>query len=207
MEPSTGGMISSVILAERDFAVAETAVFGCPYQHIAFTGGEEGLAFGIRFLIGYGVELGVVVYLKLDVGSGGRPAVLVHDGDRRFGGRGVVVDHVDLGVAVGYVHHLFRSVVFAEHFRMHQHTTVSRSVEPSQVEDRFRLAGAEEVPFAVYPGFHPSVVIVGMCPARRIDLARRYADRTEGGYRECRLFAATAVGCLHGCERRTCPGV
>ena len=46
-----------------------------------------------------------------------------------------------------------------------------------------------------------------MRPARRIDLAGRYADRTEGGNRESRFFAATPVGCLHGCQRRACPGV
>ena len=120
-----------IVFAERHLAVAELAVFGRPYQHVAFTGGEESLAIRIGFLVSDRVELGIVVDLELHIGSSGRQAVLVYDGDRRFGGRGIIVDHVDLGVAVGYVHHLFRPVVFAEYLRVHQHTAISRPVEPS----------------------------------------------------------------------------
>ena len=64
----------------------------------------------------YGIELGIVIYFELDIGSGSQLAVFIHNGDRCFGRRGIIVDHVDLGVTVGYVHDFFRSVVFAEYF-------------------------------------------------------------------------------------------
>ena len=196
-----------IVFAERHLAISELTVLSRPYQHITFTGGKECLPFSIRLLIGYGIELGIVIYFELDIGSGSRLAVFIHNGDRCFGRRGIIVDHVDLGVTVGYVHDFFRSVVFAEYFRVHQHTTVSRSVEPPQVKYRFRFTGSEEIPFTVYPSFHPSMVVVGMRPTRRIDLTGRYADRTKGGYGKRRLFATTPVSGLHGCQRRTRPGV
>ena len=97
--------------------------------------------------------------------------------------------------------------VAAEHLRVHQHAARGRLVEPPEVQDRLGLAGAEEVPFAVHPGFDPGVVVVGVCPARRVDLAGGDAHGAEGGHRERTLFAASARGGLQGGEGRRGAGV
>ena len=134
-------------------------------------------------------------------------ARLVGDGDGSFSRWRVVVDHVDLRIAVGVFHDLFRTVIFSENLRVHQHTTISRAVEPAEIQDRFRLAGTEEIPFAIDPSLDPGVVIVRMRPARRVDLPGRNAHRAEGGNRKGRFLAATAISGLDRGERRAGAGV
>ena len=131
----------------------------------------------------------------------------IDDGDGGLRGGCVVARHVDFRIAGGCVHDFLRAVVLPEDFCVHQHTAVGRPVEPAQVEHGLRLARPHEVPFSVDPRFHPGVVVVGMCPARGIDLSRGDADGAEGGNGEGRLFPASAVGGLDGSQRRAGAGV
>ena len=47
------------------------------------------------------------------------------------------------------------------------------------------------------------MVVVGMGPARRIDLTGRNAHGAEGSHQEGGLLAATSPRCAHGSQRRT----
>ena len=123
------------------------------------------------------------------------------------GERSIVTDDVDFGEVRILVHDFFRTIVTAEHLGVHQHTTGSRSVEPTEVEDRFRFASAQEIPGAVHPSFYPSMVVIGVCPTRSIHLTGRNTYRAESCYGESRFFTTTSVGSLHRCQRRAGTGI
>ena len=105
------------------------------------------------------------------------------------------------------MHDFFRTIVTTEYLCMHQHTTISRSIEPSEVEDRFRFASTQEIPLTVYPSFYPSMIIVSMRPTRSIHLTGRNTYRTQSGYSKCGFFTTTAVCGLYRSQRRTCTGI
>ena len=100
------------------------------------------------------------------------------------------------------MHNLLRTIVFTKHFGVHEHSARSRCVEPSEIKNRFGFASTEEVPFAIDPSFDPSVIVVGMCPARSINLASRDAHRAEGCNEEGGFFATTSVCSFDRGERR-----
>ena len=60
------------------------------------------------------------------------------------------------------------------------------------------------MPFAINPGFHPGMVVVGMCPTGRINLSGRYTDRAKCSYQEGRFFTTTSPCRTHG--RQGCTG-
>ena len=84
---------------------------------------------------------------------------------------------------------------------MHQHSAAGWGVEPPQVEHRFRLAGPEEMPPSVGPGLDPGVVVVGVRPARRVNLPGRDTHRPQRSDEQRRLLAAAAVSRAHGGQR------
>ena len=51
------------------------------------------------------------------------------------------------------------------------------------------------------------MVVIGMCPTRRIDLTGRNAHRTQGCHQESRFLAATPVSRLHRRQRRGSPRI
>ena len=63
------------------------------------------------------------------------------------------------------------------------------------------------MPAAVSPGFHPGVVVVGMCPARGIDLSCRNADRTQGCNRKRGFLTTATDGSVHTCQRGQGAGI
>ena len=60
---------------------------------------------------------------------------------------------------------------------------------------------------SVGPSLHPRMVVVGMGPTRRIDLAGRNADGTQGSHGKGALLATTARGGTHGSHRSGRAGV
>ena len=90
---------------------------------------------------------------------------------------------------------------------MHQHTTVCRSIEPTEIQDRFRFASTQEIPSTVYPCFYPCMVVIGMRPTRSIYLTSRNTNRTQSRYSESRLFTTTSISSLHRSQWRTCTSI
>ena len=60
---------------------------------------------------------------------------------------------------------------------------------------------------SVGPSLHPRMIVVGMGPTRRIDLAGRNADGTQGSHGKGALLATTARGGTHGSHRSGRAGV
>ena len=77
-----------------------------------------------------------------------------------------------------------------------QHRAGGGGVEPAQVQHGLRLAGAQEPPLSVGPGFHPGVVAFRMGPTRGINLTGRNPHAAEGGHAEGRFLAAAAQAVL-----------
>ena len=105
-----------------------------------------------------------------------------------------MVDHVNLGVAWCHAHHLLGTVVVAKSLGVHQHTARGTFVKPSQIQHWLRLAGTQEVPFAISPGLYPCMVIIGMRPTRRINLTGRNTHRTQRSHRKGTLLATATIG-------------
>ena len=191
-----------VVLADAHLAEAEASVLAGPHDEVALAAGQGGLPLGIALLRDKGIELRVVVQTVVDRGVLHRQTV---GAEHRYLDRGdvsIVLRDVNLRVAGIAAHHFLRSVVAAEHLRVHQHATGSRLVEPAEVEHRLGLAGSEEVPPAVHPGLHPGMIVVGVRPARCVHLAGRDADGAECRDGEGALLAATPDGGTQRVHRR-----
>ena len=90
---------------------------------------------------------------------------------------------------------------------MDEHGAGNGSVEPCEIEYRLGLAGSEEEPLAIYPSFYPSMVVIGVCPARGIYLTCGDTDCTQSCDQERGLFAAAPIGRAYGSQRRGGAGV
>ena len=186
---------------------AETAILGSPGKHIAPAGGQEGPALGVGVFLDGRVEFRIVVDHKIHAGAVHGLAVFILHLQVDPGRGSIVVDQVDLGEIRTFEHHLFRPLIMSEDLGMHQQGAAGRTVEPTQVEDSLRFAGAHKMPLPVRPGFDPGVVVVGMGPAGRINLAGRDADRAQSRDRKSGFFPAAAEGILDGIQRRTRPRI
>ena len=171
---------------------AESGPVARPDQHIAQAGVQTGAALRIRRDARYGAEIAVIEDLVFDLDAGHRLPVLIDDRDRGPARGDVVADHVDLGIDGILDDDVLRSLVVAGHLSVEQQRARHGGMEPAHVEFGIRLAGAQVIPRAIHPGFHPGMVAVGMGPERRIDLPGRDAGRTQGGHRESRFLAAAA---------------
>ena len=191
------------VFPERHLAETKIAVLASPYQHIAFSCGQRAFTLRVRILAGYRIELRVIIDLELYVCALGGFPFLIRHRNNGFGGRRVIVDDIDFRMGACPLHDLLRSIIFTEHLRVHQHSAVSRPIEPCQIKNRLRLASAKEIPLTIHPCLYPCVVIVSMRPTRRVHLARRNANRTKRGDGEGRLLTTTSIGGLHRSQRRT----
>ena len=176
----------SLILAVCDLCKSEAAVLCCIDHHIAETGGESGLSLRIGELICNAVELGIIIYLIVDFRTLNRSTIPIHNSNfNRSRFRSIMLYDIDFRIVRSFTNDLFRSVISSEYICMHQHSPACRSIEPSEVEHRLRLACTEEVPLAVNPCLNPCVVAVCVGPSWSIYLAGRDADRAESGHKEC----------------------
>ena len=185
---------------------AEAVALAGPDQHVAETRVQRGPPFGVRPVRGHRVEFGVVVDVEGDRGARhGPPAVQYrHDG---AAGRDVAADDVDLGIAGGPLDHVFVALIVAVDLGVQQQGAGHGAVEPGVVEGGRGLAGAHEMPFAVHPDLHPGMVVVGVGPARRVDLAGRDAGGAQGGHGQHGLLAAAADAPADRRHRRAGPPV
>ena len=119
----------------------------------------------------------------------------------------IVVDDIDLGVGRSIPDNLLWSVVATKGLRVDEHGAGNGSVEPREIEHRLRLAGSEEEPLAIYPSFYPSMVVIGVCPARGIYLTCGDTDCTQSCDQERGLFATAPIGRADGSQRRGGAGV
>ena len=157
-------------------------------------------------LCGYGVQLRIVVQGEFYIRAVHRFSCFVFHFNLKQCRGGIVACDVNLRVLGRAPHHFLRTIVFAEDARVHEHAPGSRRIEPAKVQHGFRLAGSEEVPFAVNPHLHPRVVVVGMSPAGCVDLACGNAHSPHGGYGQRALLAAAPSRRTDRCQgrRRAC---
>ena len=193
-----------LVFPEGGLGISELVVLGCPDYHVALAGGEEGLPLSVRVFRCGRVELGVIVDLEVDPGIIDRLSFPVHYLEINPCRTAVVVDKIDFREVAGAQHHLLRAFIVAERTGVHEHGTGGRLVEPGKIEDRLGFAGTDEVPFPVCPGFHPGMVVIGMCPTGGIDLPGRNADGTEGSHGERALLSAAAAAGPYRLQGRGC---
>ena len=191
-----------LVLAEGSADIAVGPVLGGPDEHVAQTCAGESAAGLVGVFGDGGVELGIVVDAEIHPGALDGGTVGTDDREVDARSLGVVVYQVDFREVGALEDHLFRTVVFAEHLGVHEHGAGSRGVEPAQVQHGFRLAGTQEVPLPVGPGFYPCVVVVGMGPAGSVHLTGGNAHAAEGRHTEGGLLTAAAEGVFHQVQRR-----
>ena len=119
----------------------------------------------------------------------------------------IVVNDIDLGVGRSIPDDFLWPVIATKGLRVDEHGAGNGSVEPCEIEYRLGLAGSEEEPLAIYPSFYPSMVVIGVCPARGIDLTCGDTDCTQSCDQECGLFATAPIGRAYGSQRRGGAGV
>ena len=191
-----------IVLTKRYLSVTELTILWSPYQHVTLTSRQECLAFCIRLLVGYGIEFSIVVYLKFYLRISNRLVGCINHLNGSACKRSIVTNDIDFCEVSVLVHDFFRTIVTAENLGVHQHTTRSRCVEPSEVQYRFRFTSTQEVPLAIYPSFYPSVIVIGMCPTWSIHLTSWNTYRTESSYGESWFFTTTSVCSLYRSQRR-----
>ena len=189
------------ILAERHLTCSHLSAFRYPQQHVALTRCKRGAALLVGQLVGYGVELGIVVEFELHTCANHRLTFGIHHRDTYLSGRCIVVYHVNLGIARCTAHHLLGAVVVAKRLGVHQHTARGTLVKPAQVQYRLWLAGTKEVPLSVGPRLYPRMVIVGVRPARGVHLSGWDAHSAQGSHGECRLLTTATIGSAKRCQR------
>ena len=196
-----------IILTEWQLAITELTVLRCPYQHVTLTSRQECLTFSISLLGCYCIEFSIVIYLEFYLCICYRLTCCIYNLYWSTSARSIIADDIDFCVVRILMHDFFRTIVTAEHLGMHQHTTVCRSIEPTEIQDRFRFASTQEIPSTVYPCFYPCMVVIGMCPTRSIYLTSRNTNRTQSRYSESRLFTTTSISSLHRSQWRTCTSI
>ena len=128
------------------FCKSILSVFVCPGEEVAFTCLHIGRAVGSGLFCGNCEEFCVVVDFEFYGCIFNWFTIRVNDFDDAASYRGVVGGYVYFGEAAGAADYFFWSVVVSKSFGVHEHTTGSWCVEPSEVEYGFGFAGSEEVP-------------------------------------------------------------
>ncbi len=152
-------------------------------------------------------QLGIIVQFEIEQSVSHRVSLPVDHPDCRARHGSIIGRHVDLRIAGCTGDNILRAVISAEYSRVHQHTARGRTVEPPEIQCRFRLAGTEKIPAAVCPGLHPGMIVVRMGPTRRIDLTGRNAHGPQRGNRKRGLLTTTARSRTHRGQRRRSAGV
>ena len=195
------------VFTERNLSITELTILWCPNQHVTLTSRKECLAFSIAALGCNCIEFSIVIYLEFNLCISYRFTFSVYNLYICLSGWSVIANDVDFSIVRILMHDFFRTIIATEYFCMHQHSTISRSIEPTQIQNRFRFASTQEIPLSVYPSFHPSMVVVSVCPTRSVHLASRNTYWTQSCYRKSRFFTTTAISSLYRCQRRTCTRV
>ena len=196
-----------MVLAERQFGIAELSVFGGPYQHVAFASRQGSFSLFITLFPGHSIELRIIIEFELHTGIRCRIALPIRYRNGGLGCRCIVTDYIDFRISRSDGHHFLRSFITSEDLGMHQHTATGRSIEPAKVEYRFRFAGSKKIPFPVCPCFYPRMIVVRMRPPGGVDLTGRNAHRTQGGNQQGRFLTTTPVCRAYRCQRRTGTGI
>ena len=120
-----------IILPKWKFGISELTILRSPYQHIAFTGSKECFSPSICLFTGHSIKFSIIVYFKFHLCVSHRIPFGIHHGYLSFSCRGIIINYIDLCIIGSFIHYFFRTVVSSEDFRMHQHSTWSRSVKPT----------------------------------------------------------------------------
>ena len=84
---------------------------------------------------------------------------------------------------------------------MHQQRPRCRGIEPAKVQYGLGLTCSHKMPLTVSPSLDPRVVVVGVCPARGIDLTGGDAYGTQGGNSKRRFLTTAPDGGFHASQR------
>ena len=131
---------------------------------------QRNLTLGIRGQSYNGCIFAIVENLKLNGSTLYGLTLGVHHANNRVTHRSVVVDNVNLGVALTLLNNIFGAVIVAIYACVHQHSARGRLVKPRNIQCGLGLASSHKVPLAINPHLNPRVVAIGVCPARCIYL-------------------------------------
>ena len=171
-------------LLAREFAKTKAAIARCPDEHISQSAMDRCLTSGVGVELNNGVELAVVENLILHQRSLNSLPLCIHNLNRSLAYGGVVVNHIYLGEAVGALYHILLAVIIASYASVHQQGACCWLIEPRHIEFGLGLTSSQKLPIAINPHLYPSVVAVGVCPARGIYLTSRDAHRSHSRYGE-----------------------
>ena len=101
----------------------EHTILAGPGEEVAVTRGEGCLPLAVGLVSGYGIELGVVVYLEFHGSTLHGTTLAVNDGDGVAACGDVVGDDIDLGVDGAAVDDILVAMIVAEDTRVHEHGT------------------------------------------------------------------------------------
>ena len=162
------------ILAVSDLFKSEPSVLGCKDHHVSKSCCKGCRTRSICKLICHTIELGIVIYLIVHLCSFDRISFRIHycHSDRsRFWS--IMSYHVYLCIYRCFTYDFLWSVISSEYICMHQHSPACRCIEPTEVQDRLRLACTQKIPGTVNPSLYPCMIAVCMGPSRSIDLTCR----------------------------------
>ena len=99
-------------------------------EHVSLPSGEEGAPSAIGELGSYGVELPVVIDLKLYRDTSLWAASCINDLYIDLAGVSIVVDDIDFGIGRRAANDLLWSIIATEGLGMYEHGTRDGSIEP-----------------------------------------------------------------------------
>ena len=184
-----------------DHGQAETIVLRSPGHHVAAAHVKGSLTVPVGLVSSHRIVFAVIIDLELHTGPGHRLAGRIHDRHDAAPGRHIAADDIDFRIAGSPPDNVFIAVIVAEYFRMQDQRPGHGAGKPGHIEPGFRFAGAHELPFPVHIDLHPGVIVVGVGPARRIDLPGRDTCRTERRHGQHRFFTAAAYATPDGLQR------
>ena len=190
-----------------DDSQTEAVAFRSPGHHVAAAHIKRSPALCVRLIGGHRIVFAVVVYLEFNPGVFHRLSAFVHYRHNAATGRYIAADDIDFSIAGRPLDDVLIAVIVAEDLRMQDERPRYRSGEPGHIEPGLRLACSHKMPLSVDPDLNPGVVVVGVGPARRIDLPGGNAGGAQRRHGQHRFFAAASHAALNRLQRRRRPAI
>ena len=125
---------------------------------------QRHLTLGICGQSNNGCIFAIVEYLKLNGSTLYGLTLGIHHRHNRVAHWSVIVNNVNLRVALALLNNILGTVIIAINTCMHQHSTRCRLVKPRHIQRWLGLAGTHKIPLAINPHLNPRVVAISVCP-------------------------------------------